>query len=214
LKDRAYEGLFLIDSGRAAGDMKAAVGEIEEIIKRIGAEILVCRKWDERRLAYEIAGHRKGTYVVSYFRAPGDQIGEIERRCRLSSSVLRTLILQVPERHLADLMARTEAPRAVDVYDRRPDGPSGRSRPRPESETSGRATAAAVPVATGEPAAAAPTGDATPAVPDTTPAVPDTTPAVPDTTPAVPDTTPDASPASGTPASGPTPEAPAAPTGP
>ena len=134
MKQRAYEGLFLLDSNRATGDMKAALSEIEEILKRVEAEILMCCKWDERRLAYDIRGHRKGSYVVSYFRASGQCTAEIERRCRLSPLVLRSMILQIPEKHLEDLMARVHAPRPVDTWDRRGGpGRSGDHRPAPSS---------------------------------------------------------------------------------
>ena len=39
------------------------------MIEEAGGEMLVSRLWEERRLAYPIEGHRKGTYWLTYFRA-------------------------------------------------------------------------------------------------------------------------------------------------
>ena len=33
------------------------------------------KKWDERKLAYEVNGQKRGTYVIAYFTAPGDAVG-------------------------------------------------------------------------------------------------------------------------------------------
>ena len=64
------------------------------IMARGHAEILAMRKWDERRLAYEIRGQKRGTYILLYFKAPGKDVAHIERDCNLSERVLRTLILR------------------------------------------------------------------------------------------------------------------------
>lgn len=98
---RQYEGMFLFDSSFAT-DMSKAEAEIRRILDRAEAEIVFCRKWDERRLAYDIKGQRRGTYVLTYFKCRPDTIAGIERDVRLSENILRLLVLQAehvtPER--------------------------------------------------------------------------------------------------------------------
>jgi small subunit ribosomal protein S6 len=89
----AYEGMFLLGQAQAA-DLSGAIQHIQEIMARGHAEILAMRKWDERRLAYEIRGQKRGTYILLYFKAPGKDVAHIERDCNLSERVLRTLILR------------------------------------------------------------------------------------------------------------------------
>jgi small subunit ribosomal protein S6 len=84
--------MFLFDSGFAA-DLTKPQAEIKRILDRAGAEIVFCRRWDERKLAYEIKGHKRGTYMLTYFRCNPDVITGIERDARLSESVLRVLVL-------------------------------------------------------------------------------------------------------------------------
>ncbi len=86
-----YEIMFLFDPTFAADGEKVRE-EIERILGRAEAKITFLEKWDERRLAYEIMGRRRGTYFLVYFDCAGDKITGIERDARLSETVLRILI--------------------------------------------------------------------------------------------------------------------------
>ncbi|MFA6044579.1 MAG: 30S ribosomal protein S6 [Phycisphaerales bacterium] len=86
-----YEAMFLLSQAVAA-DLNAALDHIREIVARGHGEIIAMRKWDERRLAYEIDGQKRGYYVLVYFKAPGPNLAHIERDCNLSEKIMRTLI--------------------------------------------------------------------------------------------------------------------------
>lgn len=96
---RVYESMFLVSQSEAA-DLGGIVAYIEEILHRGNAEIVAMKKWDERRLAYEIDKQRRGVYFLCYFRAPTDSISHIERDCTLSERIMRVLILNAE--HLSD----------------------------------------------------------------------------------------------------------------
>ncbi|CAG0948169.1 30S ribosomal protein S6 [Phycisphaerales bacterium] len=105
-----YEAMFLLSQAVAA-DLNSATEHIKEIISRGHGEIIAMRKWDERRLAYEIQGQKRGYYVLVYFKAPGVDIAHVERDCNLSEKVLRTMILRcdhMTEEEMAGLDARKE----------------------------------------------------------------------------------------------------------
>ncbi len=90
---KLYEAMFLVDSAQAASDWDGVISGIENILKKAEREIVSIRKWDERKLAYEIKGHSRGTYILCYFRANGEKIQDIERDVQLSERILRVLIL-------------------------------------------------------------------------------------------------------------------------
>lgn len=90
---KQYEAMFLFDPG-FAGDLANAEQEIRRIMDRAEAEIVLCRRWDERKLAYEIAGRKRGVYVLTYFLADPSRIRGLERDVQLSESVLRVLVLR------------------------------------------------------------------------------------------------------------------------
>lgn len=100
---RTYEGLFLVDSGEAAADWNQVTGAIEKILSRSESEIVSLRKWDDRRLAYEINKKNRGTYILAYFDCDPDRIGSIERDVQLSEKVIRVLILRT-DRMTAEMM--------------------------------------------------------------------------------------------------------------
>ena len=98
MAENVYEGMFLLDSNRYGRDSAAVSGQIPEMIEKIGGEMLVSRLWEERRLAYTIKGHRKGTYWLTYFRLDGSELASLERQCQLSDNIIRTLFLKVDPR--------------------------------------------------------------------------------------------------------------------
>jgi small subunit ribosomal protein S6 len=92
-KNKLYEGMFLVDSALAGADWDGIIAAIRKILEKAGAEIESIRKWDDRRLAYDIKGKSRGTYILSYFRADGGRIQDIEKSVRLSEKIMRVLIL-------------------------------------------------------------------------------------------------------------------------
>ncbi|MBN2217612.1 MAG: 30S ribosomal protein S6 [Pirellulales bacterium] len=104
-----YEGMFILDSNRYGRNPESVVGQIPKMIEEIGGELLVSRLWEERRLAYPIQGHRKGTYWLTYFRAPGGEVAGLERKCQLSETILRVLFLKVDSRIVDTLIAHAQA---------------------------------------------------------------------------------------------------------
>jgi small subunit ribosomal protein S6 len=89
----AYEGLFLFPQAQA-GSLQGAVDHLKDILSRAQAEVIGLRKWDERRLAFEIKGNKRGVYFLVYFRAPGTALAGIERACNLSELLLRSMIIR------------------------------------------------------------------------------------------------------------------------
>lgn len=94
---KLYEGMFLIDTALAASDWDGVNDFIKGILEKSGAEIISMKKWDDRKLAYDINGKSRGTYILVFFKAPGPKVREIERTVQLSERVMRVLILNIDE---------------------------------------------------------------------------------------------------------------------
>ena len=106
---KLYEAMFLVDSAQAASDWDGITGAIETILKRAEAEIVSMKKWDERRLAYDIQKKSRGTYILCYFRADGQKISAIERDVKLTERIMRVLILSAETRSQEDVDKATPA---------------------------------------------------------------------------------------------------------
>ena len=91
-----YEGLFLFPQS-AVSDLQGAADHVLEILNRASAQIVSFKKWDERRLAFEIKGNKRGLYFLAYFMAKGSKLHQIERDCNLSERLLRAMITRADQ---------------------------------------------------------------------------------------------------------------------
>jgi small subunit ribosomal protein S6 len=99
--------MFLLDTNKVSGDVPGAARQLHAILEKNHAELLASRPWDERRLAYPIkrggVAHKKGLYYLTYFRAEGKDLANIEHDFHLSELILRALILRI-EPKLVNIM--------------------------------------------------------------------------------------------------------------
>ncbi|MBN1974401.1 MAG: 30S ribosomal protein S6 [Sedimentisphaerales bacterium] len=118
-----YEGMFLIDVARAGSDWDGIIATITKILEKSEAEIVSIRKWDDRKLAYNIKGQSRGVYILCYFRVDGRKMQEIEKSLRLSEQIMRILILNAElltqediEKDTPALKAEKEGIKTSDVF--------------------------------------------------------------------------------------------------
>ena len=90
-----YEGMFLLDSAKVAVSWDDSVKHVHDILAKHKSEIVASRQWDERRLAYPVEGHKKGTYLLTYFKTEGAELKELVADFHLSDVIVRELILKV-----------------------------------------------------------------------------------------------------------------------
>ncbi len=100
----AYEAMFLISQGEAV-DLAGVVQHITDCLTRHGAELISMRKWDERRLAYEIDKQRRGVYLLAYFSCEGPEITNIERDLNLSERVMRHMFIRADHMDMDQMQA-------------------------------------------------------------------------------------------------------------
>ncbi|MDR0608615.1 MAG: 30S ribosomal protein S6 [Planctomycetaceae bacterium] len=109
MAQNVYEGLFIFDSDLYAKDADNVSGQVTRIIEQFGGEVLLSRLWDERKLAYPIKGHRRGTYWLAYLRIDSLKVKELTRQFQLSDSVIRFLFLHVDPRLVETLVEHARA---------------------------------------------------------------------------------------------------------
>lgn len=107
--NKLYEGMFLVDSALAGADWDGIIAAIRAILERTEAEIVSIRKWDDRRLAYEINRKTRGVYILCYFRVDGEKIQDIEKAVQLSEQIMRVLILSAEQLTAEDIGKDTPA---------------------------------------------------------------------------------------------------------
>jgi small subunit ribosomal protein S6 len=123
LSANTYEAMFLLDSTKVAVSWDESVKHVHDILTKHESEIVASRQWDERRLSYPVNGHKKGTYLLTYFKTDGSKLKDIVADCRLSEYVLRELILKVHPKLVDHLVnqAMTSTPNAEEETRREDD---------------------------------------------------------------------------------------------
>ena len=121
-KLNSYEAMFLLGPvAQTSNDH--GIGLCKAVIERHGGKITMVKKWDERKLAYEIKRQKRGTYIVAYFQAPGAAIAPLEREVKLSDDFLRIMVTTADHLNETEMAAVEPQPiikeeRKEPLYDR------------------------------------------------------------------------------------------------
>jgi small subunit ribosomal protein S6 len=92
-----YEAMLLLDNREVKKGWDSLKEKVDGVFKKHGAEIIVAKRWDERKLAYEIKKQRRATYYLAYIKAAPDSLTKMNFDLKLSEPILRHLILRVEE---------------------------------------------------------------------------------------------------------------------
>lgn len=87
-----YEGIIIFKPDLSDEERNADFDRIQEVIKQNGS-VSEVDEWGKRKLAYEINYITEGYYVLVNFEADPAHISEVERRCRLTDSVIRYMFV-------------------------------------------------------------------------------------------------------------------------
>lgn len=101
----SYECLFLLDPTKTATDMDGVKGTLQGTLEKYGSEVIVSRKWDERKLAYPIAGHKKGVYHLAYFKVDSLKVKDIDHDFRLNETIIRHMISAIDPKWEEEMLA-------------------------------------------------------------------------------------------------------------
>ena len=108
---RSYEGMFVLST--TGVDFQVASEPVRDILARYEAEVLMLKAWDERRMTYTINKHKRGLYILTFFKADPLKVVEIEHDCQLDERFLRVLILRrekLTQQEIDTEMASTAKP--------------------------------------------------------------------------------------------------------
>jgi small subunit ribosomal protein S6 len=101
---KTYEAMFLLPAG-ASAELEKSIAMVRGIIERHEGKIIVIKKWDERKLAYEMGVNKRGLYIIAYFTAPGKAVTQIERDVNLSEDIIRVLVTHADHLNEAEMNA-------------------------------------------------------------------------------------------------------------
>jgi small subunit ribosomal protein S6 len=96
-QNRQYELVYIVSpeaSDQAITDLHT---QVEQIVQRFNGTLDKTENWGRRKLAYEIGHAREGTYVIETMTGTGEMVKEIDRRLRVTDTIIRHLTVRVDE---------------------------------------------------------------------------------------------------------------------
>ena len=91
---RKYEAFYIIRPDLKDADANALIERFKKVVTDGGGTIIDADRWDRRKLAYEIKGHKEGVYILMNFDADAATQSELGRLMRISDDVIRHTILK------------------------------------------------------------------------------------------------------------------------
>jgi small subunit ribosomal protein S6 len=142
MAQNTYECMFLLDTNKVSGDVPAAAKQLHAILEKNKAEVLASRPWDERRLCYPVKGHKKGLYYLTYFRAEGKNLINIERDVALNEMVLRSMVIRIDPKLVETMLTLARDEHALALHaaadETEEGGAASTGSPAPEATDEGR----------------------------------------------------------------------------
>lgn len=88
-KAREYETIYILRPDIDAEAAEKVGTRVAEAVDREKGRLTKVELWGRRRLAYDIAKHRRGVYIYLKYLGTGATVSEIERNLRLSDGVIK-----------------------------------------------------------------------------------------------------------------------------
>ncbi len=92
-----YETIIIIRPDVDDAAIEAIAEKLEGIITGSGGHILIRDDWGKKRLAYPIAKHQKGHYILFNYLSQAGEIDELERIIRIDDQIVRFLTVRRAE---------------------------------------------------------------------------------------------------------------------
>lgn len=92
-----YEAFYIVKPDLSDGDVQKIADRFKGIVEERGGTVEKAGKWDKRKLAYEIDGHKEGNYILMNFEADPKTPAELNRLMRISDDVIRHRIFKVED---------------------------------------------------------------------------------------------------------------------
>ncbi len=108
MSTRKYELVYIVSPESTDEHVADLHKQVEAIVARLGGAIEKTENWGRRRLAYEIGKAKEGIYVLTVINGGGELMKEIDRRLKVTDTIIRHLVVRVDEEQAVVDRSRTK----------------------------------------------------------------------------------------------------------
>lgn len=92
-----YEAFYIVKPEFSDEDVQKIADKFKAVVEERGGTVESAAKWDKRKLAYEIDGHKEGNYVLMHFECDPKVPQELNRQMRINDDIIRHRIFRREE---------------------------------------------------------------------------------------------------------------------
>lgn len=86
---RKYEAIYILPAALTDAEVQSVADEYKAVVEGLGGKVEKAGLWEKRKLAFEIAGHKDGNYVLMQFEADAQTPAELSRQMGNNDTVIR-----------------------------------------------------------------------------------------------------------------------------
>ena len=94
---RKYELIYIHPGNLPSEDVEKVDETLNGTLERMAGELLHREDWGVRTLAYPVKKNAEGRYILLRIACSGDCLKEIERRFKITESVIKFLSVRLPD---------------------------------------------------------------------------------------------------------------------
>ena len=114
---RQYELVYILPPDTTEQQVAELHQQLEAVVSRMTGRLDKTENWGRRKLAYPIAHHKEGVYVLDVISGSGELMKELDRRLRVMDQVIRHMVVRVDEE--MKVVERTRTKRQTESERRR-----------------------------------------------------------------------------------------------
>jgi small subunit ribosomal protein S6 len=92
-----YESIIIIRQDVSSAEVDKLANDFVQIVKDHDGKVIKTEYWGLKQLAYEIENNKKGHYYFMGIEANNILLAEMDRKLKLSESVIRSSLIRVDE---------------------------------------------------------------------------------------------------------------------
>jgi len=97
MNTRKYEAFYMVAPSHDDAAVQQIADRFKAVVEKEGGEVDAAAKWDKRKLAYEVMGHKEANYILMTFKSDPKAPAELKRQMRNSDDVIRHIILRLED---------------------------------------------------------------------------------------------------------------------
>ena len=108
-----YEMLYIVNGKFTEEEAPQAVDKVKELIKRFDGQETYSEVWKKKKFAYPINHENYGYYFLIEFDCDAEKVKGIDKEMRLSTDIVRHMIVNKPKLTEAEITAQKQKEQAL-----------------------------------------------------------------------------------------------------